>query len=450
MAAPLNEPEPAGAFLERLRAQIEALPIDDWRGRRSVVAFSGGVDSTLLLAGLRRLGWGAPLVAVHVDHGLQNESGDWALKCQSIAGRLDLPCETLSIRVAPAAGASLEAAARAARYRALRQWLKPRDVLMTAHHGDDQLETVLMRILRGTGVRGLAAIHPYSEFGAGCLVRPLLAFSRAEILAQALAWDLEWVEDPMNADPSFDRVYLRTAVLPALKHRWPVAHRQALQLSRQMSEAEALLAELAAIDLGSEADLEAINVARLEALPLARRNNLLRFLIRRLGLPPPAAVQLAELNRAFSAGGDRQPCVAWPGAEARLYRGRLYLMPPLLSADGAGAKLTPEQAWIGTAGRLELRPTAAGGIPDRLVQAGLEVRHRIGGEQLRVPGLTGRKSLKQWFQEQAVLPWMRDRLPLVTADGQILAIADRVIADFGAETCAQRWLPVWTGYRRIR
>ena len=215
---------------------------------RLTVAFSGGLDSTVLLAALCRLELPARVRAVHVDHGLHPQSAAWSAHCASTAAALGAEFVAARVAVDLTAGQGLEAAARDARYRVLGELLAPGEWLLTAHHGDDQLETLLLRLLRGTGVRGLRGIIAFGPFAGGSLGRPLLGFTREQLRAQALAWKLAWLEDPSNQEPRHDRNYLRLHVLPALLARWPSAVQHAERLAEQMSEAEQLLDAVAAED----------------------------------------------------------------------------------------------------------------------------------------------------------------------------------------------------------
>ena len=226
-----------------LRAVLDAWasPFGDHQGSsprlppRLTVAFSGGLDSTVLLAALCRLGLAASVRAVHVDHGLHPESAQWSAHCAATAAAFGAEFAAVRVAVDRASRQGLEAAAREVRYRALGELLAPGEWLLTAHHGDDQLETLLLRLLRGTGVRGLRGIIAFGPFAAGSLGRPLLKFTREQLRAQALAWNLPWLEDPSNREPRHDRNYLRLQVLPALLARWPEAAHSAERLAEQMT-----------------------------------------------------------------------------------------------------------------------------------------------------------------------------------------------------------------------
>jgi tRNA(Ile)-lysidine synthase len=284
-------------------------------------------------------------------------------------------------------------------------------------------------------------------------VRPLLDFSRDEIAAQAARWNLDWIEDPANRQLRFDRSRLRAEVTPALRARWPAAHRAAVRLGRQMIEAETLLEELASADAAAIEDLARIPCAALRALGDARTGNLLRFAIRRLGLPTPSQVHEQQLRRAVRATMRAgATCVGWPGAEARFYRDRLYLMTRLdnPSPPSGGMQLTAGTTLQGAEGHLRL-VTAPAGFPEEWLSPGLSVRYRVGGERFTPIGHSRSKALKQWFQENGVVPWMRDRIPLLFHADTLVGIGDLSISDEARYTGSEhrRWRAVWTDHRPV-
>src|SRR5688572_22845755 len=202
-----SRPDEPHALAAKLRAVLDAwAPLHP--PSAVTVAFSGGLDSTVLLATLCGLGFPARIRAAHVDHGLHPRSGEWNAHCARVAASFGVEFAGVRVDVDRASGDGLEAAARAVRYRALRELVAPGEWLLTAHHADDQLETLLLRMLRGTGVRGLRGIVAFGPFGAGWLGRPLLDVTREELRAEAAARELAWLEDPSNAEPRHDRNYL--------------------------------------------------------------------------------------------------------------------------------------------------------------------------------------------------------------------------------------------------
>jgi tRNA(Ile)-lysidine synthase len=420
--------------------------------RPSVVAFSGGVDSTVLLAALCRLGRRDSVRAVHVDHGLHGDSARWAEHCAAVAASLDVRLETVRVSVDRGGGRGLEAAAREARYRALGERLASGEVLLTAHHGDDQLETLLLRLLRGSGVRGMRGIIELAEFGAGQLARPLLAFSRAALRAQAEHWGLSWLEDPANANLHHDRNFLRAAVLPKLTERWPAAARMAERMAAQMTDAEQLLVAMAIEDAGTLDIAGGIQRAGVAALSPARQRNVLRFVIRNAGLGAPSAVQLEELRVAWlHARVDAQTLVRWPGGEGRVYRQRLYLLAALPPPPKPGYRATigKGMVWSGVAGRVALEPVADGpGLPESWIDAGLTLMFRSGGERFQPLGKTHRRPLRNWLQEAGIVPWMRGRIPLLYRGDRLVAVGDLWLAAAVAVEAAgePRWRVTWTAH----
>jgi tRNA(Ile)-lysidine synthase len=204
------------------------------------VGLSGGLDSAVLLhalVSLQRAGVGSPLRVLHVDHALLPDSAAWASRCERLADAYGTECAVLRIDARPRPGESPEAAAREARYAALAGALRPDEALLTAHHADDQLETVLLQLFRGGGLRGLAAMPRSARLGRGWHLRPLLEFERAELLAWARHERLDWIEDPSNVNARFDRNYLRHDVLPAVRARWPSVARTVARTAGYAAEA---------------------------------------------------------------------------------------------------------------------------------------------------------------------------------------------------------------------
>ena len=330
-------------------------------------------------------------------------------------------------------GESLEAAAREARYAALERQLAPGEWLLTAHHRDDQLETVLIQLLRGAGVAGMAAMPARTRRGQGWHARPLLEVDRAELAAYAARAGLSWQQDPMNDETRFDRAWLRTRVLPAIRERWPAAATTVARSAGHFAEASSLLAEMAAADAAGVLDDGRLLLEGLGCLSPERRVNLLRWWLRRQGLrPPPAARLAAAMPAFFAARRDAAPCLRWDDGEVRRYRGRLYALAPLPGPPQA-LNMNERSLDLGRGlGRFELVPGTEGGLADPL-PAAVALRFRAGGESLRPHHNRPRKRLKDLCQETGIVPWMRDRLPLVYVGDQLAAVGDLwVDADFAA------------------
>jgi tRNA(Ile)-lysidine synthase len=403
------------------------------------VAFSGGMDSValsqLLVNQRRKL---TSLRLIHVDHGLQADSREWAKACASQALRWNVPLITLRAKIHKTRGESPEAAARDARYTLLARAIQPGEVVVTAQHRDDQIETLLLQLLRGAGVPGLAAMPAVATLGAGRLVRPLLGVPRADLETLARAAELRWIDDPSNSDTRYSRNFLRHRVLPAIREHWAGADRALARVASHMAEAADLLAQRGAEDLAPAMDGADLSVTALRALPVTRRRNALRTFIARAGVGMPEASRLNEmLGAMLAARADAQPEVRWPGALMRRRGGRLVLE---LITDAARATTADstlkswrwknEREFIlnGAGDRLALVDDARGPIDLDKLPASLRLRARRGGETLR-PGARARtQSLKKLLQAARVPVEERARLPLLYAgQGRLIAVGDRWI-----------------------
>ena len=407
--------------------------------RELCVAFSGGADSTALLAALAGLKdrMGA-LRAVHVDHGLHPDSRSWGARAVDLARTLRVPCEVLEAKVTPVRGESPEARARAARYRLLAGTLRPGEVLVTAHHEDDQLETVLLMLLRGAGVAGLAAMPELAPFASGLLARPLLTRSRAELEAFVRGAGLPHLEDPSNLEEGPDRNFLRLRVLPIVRERWPGVAATVGRTARHAAEAQALLESLAEADLSAARHGQSLAASALRALPPERRRNALRFWIASRGFSVPPTARLAEIaGPLLAARADAQPAVHWPGAQVERQAGLLTLRPAgsAAAASGEGAwAAPPEITWRwraepvcplpGDLGQIELRADEHGPVDLAALPARLAIRWRRGGERLAIAPGRPRRALKSLLRESQLPLGERARLPLIYGGARLLAVAD--------------------------
>lgn len=432
---------------ERLAALLAQLD-SGWSSSDYCVALSGGLDSTVLLAAMTALlqsGQVRRLRAAHIDHGLQPESARWAEDCRARCAALDVPLATLPLALSPPPGASVEAEARTARYAAFARLLEPGEWLLTAHHRDDQLETVLIQLLRGAGVAGLSAMPARARLGPGWHGRPLLDVDRAEIADYAKKHQLTWLTDPSNAAPRFDRGYLRGSVLPAIRARWPAAAATVSRSASHLAQASRLLSDLAAIDAAGVIDEGRLRVDGLQRLSHDRQVNLLRCWIHARGIRPPAAARLrAALDEMLAARVDAMPLVRWPEGEFRRYRGRLYAMPPLTDPPAIAGNVLNGFVELGPGlGSFGLVAGSQGGLrppldPDPVI------RFRAGGEMLKPAAGRPRKRLKDLCQEVGIVPWMRTRLPLVFVGTRLAAVGDLWIdADLAAPPGGPALQPVW-------
>jgi tRNA(Ile)-lysidine synthase len=391
---------------------------------------------------------------VHVEHGLHPDSGAWAARCVERAASLGLACTVERVGVQAARGESLEAAARDARDAALARALEPGEVLLTAHQADDQLETVLLALMRGSGVAGLAAMPARSAFARGWHLRPLLAFPRAALERHARAHGIESSEDPSNLDQRFARNYLRGEIVPRLARRWPAAALTAARAAALCGEASELADALAAVDLAASERAGRLDARVLRGLSAARARNALRAWIGRAGFGPPSRARLERvLNDVVLARRDAQPCVAWPGVELRRHGDWVHLMAPLPPVPQAPIALAPGRVVdLGALGELAFEECRGAGLSAASIEGrALTLAFRRGGERIRPAGDAHTRELKKLMQSEDVLPWMRGRIPLLHADGRLAAVADLWTEhEFAARGDERAWRVRWSRHPDVR
>lgn len=393
------------------------------------VGYSGGLDSSVLLHALAAMPQARAqgLRAWHVHHGLHAQADGWARHCAEVCRSSAVELTVSRVSVARDAGDGPEAAARRARHAAFETGLGAGEALVLAHHRDDQAETLLLRLLRGSGPTGLASMKPWRECGAGRLWRPLLTVPREALLAYAQAHGLDWIEDPSNDEHRYDRNFLRHRVMPVLRERWPQADAALALSARLAGESERLLDHDDALALARARSLDpqALSRSALRALPAARRARVLRRWIETLGLPPlPTRGVIQIENQLLDARIDAEAEFAWQGAVVRAWRDLLHAerqcpaLPEDWSApwDGSEALVLPD------GGRWRLHGAAA-------FEAPLRAHARVGGERIVLPGRTHHHLLRKVLQDLGVAPWERRRLPLLsTPAGELLAVGDLVLS----------------------
>lgn len=438
---------------------------------RMAIACSGGLDSMVLL----RLAhaWckeeGIALLALHVHHGLSPHADAWMTHVERAASELGIACDHRRVTV-PNDGSGVEAAARKLRYAALGEMCRAHDasLLLTAHHLDDQAETVLLQLLRGSGPAGLSGMDASNRapdlLGDDALVmaRPLLTQPRAALEAYAQALALAWVEDESNQDPRYTRNALRHQVMPALANNFPGFQARIARGAAHVAAAQRMLDELAAQDLAACLDGDAVDLARLAQLSQDRVDNTLRHLFVVRGLAMPSTAWLGEMvEQLFTAREDAQLKVTHPGCVIRRHRGKLYLTPPLAELagmrdpDDAGVleKFGQDFRWQGEpmlafpdyGGTLYFEPAGQGFDAAWLRGQRLTIDFRKGGERLKPAANRPTRGLKAHYQALGVPAWERERLPVVSSALDLLFAAGigmdcHHFGAPGAELIALRWV----------
>lgn len=418
-------------------------------------AYSGGVDSTVLLHVLWRIcrEEGIPLIALHADHGLRDQSADWRRHCEARCREWGIECRSTRLDLAGGGGLGPEGRARAARYRWFREAAGGGAWLFTAHHRGDQAETVLERLTRGSGPRGLRGILPLTRLHGMHVARPLLDAPRDAIRAYAEAHGLIWVSDDSNLDAYFTRNYLRARVLPALQARWPGIETALGRTARVMADAQQILdeaadADLERLDARRERGDPSLDVAAARALGSERRRNALRrWIHREAGVSPG----FARLNRV-AAAVDQYPGNAgglcWPPVDLRFFHGRLYLASPRPVPASVPAWHLERPLPVAGYMVLRARETIGRGLKRDAVAGGVRVAFRRGGEKCRLPGRRHRHTLKNVLQAAGVPPWQRPRVPLVLVGGEIAAIPGLTCCDPFAAGPGEPGLEIEVDYPR--
>ncbi|MCP8898998.1 tRNA lysidine(34) synthetase TilS [Gilvimarinus xylanilyticus] len=425
--------------------------------RRWLVAYSGGLDSSVLLHALVICQPKATIEAVHVNHGLSPHADAWQEHCQRECQTLGVKLHTVKVEVD--GDANIEERARRVRYQAMADLMQPGDYLLLAQHRQDQAETLLYRLMRGAGVKGLAAMAPERGLGGGQLLRPLLDVDRSRLLAYAQSHHLSWITDESNLDEHFDRNYLRHQVLPVLQTRWPAASQTLARSAEHCREAQQLLEDLARLDgelldERGEALGYSICLTELARLPERRRNNWLRYWLQQRFGVVPGHQALADIHQQLLSPGGATPQARVDIAQVQLRRhgSRLYALASALQwtpqPNQSALEWLDKTRPLSLPGgdRLQLTPAATGqvGLSLDCLKQPLQVRWRQGGERCRPQGRAHSQTLKKLLQEYQAPAWLRSRVPLLYVGGELAAVGNMWVnhpfAACGADALALNWL----------
>ncbi len=414
------------AFVAALQQQLNLLPTP----KRYVVAYSGGCDSHVLLQGVTQLQTQLAcqsIVAIHINHGLQQQAAQWQQHCQQVCQQLDVPLQTFELSLDVPKGESLEAYAREARYAAIYAALQPGDMLLLAQHQDDQAETLLLQLLRGSGVKGLASMSVCTAKDQIWVSRPLLTFTRTQIEDYAREMGLSWVDDPSNQDTQLNRNYLRHEIMPLLQQRWPGVSTVLARSAQHQADADQLLDILAEQDYAycQTGNDYCLAITPLQQWAPVRIRNVLRYWLDKIcqAKTLPSTVQLQRImDEMMAAAPDANPMVSWAQATVRRYRDSLYFCPePALSMPQWQVSWDLDQPLLLPSGEsIHAQLSQGTGMDMSQVDLPVQVRFRRGGERCRLPGRAHQHELKKLFQDWGIPPWLRDQIPLIFV-GETLA-----------------------------
>lgn len=396
--------------------------------KRVVIAYSGGVDSHVLLhacAQLQKTLNQFTFQAVYIDHGLHEDSSRWSLHCEKVAIELGIDFTSQQVDARNNKGEGPEQAARRARYAALSNLVDESTVLLTAQHRDDQAETLMLQLLRGAGVNGLASMPTLARFDAGFISRPFLEFSKADILDYANAKNLSWVEDSSNLNESYDRNFLRQQVIPLIRKRWPAFSKTTSRTASHCAEAASLLS-----DVGASLVVETGN-GELDIKPiLDRKEEIQRLVIRQWlstrGVRFPSEKVLSQILMMLSARTDKNPLVEWSGQQVRLFDERLFFTQQRAETAFEPINWRSDKVTLPKPlGDICLKPAVGEGIAKKLWESSeVSIRWRQGGETIKLAARLGNKKLKKLLNEEKILPWVRDSIPLIYLNNELAAVAD--------------------------
>ena len=409
------------------------------------VAFSGGIDSSALLHALAHLPAARKrgLRALHIEHGLHPDSSAWGTHCQQFCDTLNVPFSICQVTVANSPREGLEAAARRSRYRAFEHHLISDECLLLAQHRDDQIETVLLKLLRGAGPEGLGGMRPQRALGKGQLWRPLLGLSRRHLDTYVRTHHLHCINDPSNTDTRLSRNYLRHEILPRLHQHWPQTD-ASIEHSATLCQAAADTLRtqwLPLFEMLHNPTHNTLSVPLWLKLPSALREPILDHWLHGRGLTAPSAAQRRQIQQQCQSRTDCVPCIRWRSTQLHIWKGQLWALP---SADVIPCEW--EKSWDGHPLRLPDGGWLRLSDPQVRLKEPLKIRLRRGGEQIKPVGQPHTRTLRKLFQQAELPPWQRQACPLIHIEDELIAVGDlwcntRGMALFQHHAAYPKWQP---------
>lgn len=466
----LAEPPWFASLSSPLKKALQNIPSSN----NYFVAYSGGVDSSLLLVLASRYlseCRNASVVAIHVNHGISDHAHLWQSHCEAVCHQLGVEFIVQQVAL-KSSKKGIEEAARAARYAVFEQVLPSGSVLLQGHHQNDQAETVLLRLMRGAGVKGIAGIPKTRALNSALIHRPFLDVPRSELLNVAKAFELEWVEDDSNASSDYDRNFIRHEVVPKLERRWERAVSRLAVSANHCSESAELEEALAKIDLDGITQSvygAALSIDGLMQLSLTRQRNAVRYWLQHQGLGFPGEKRFQRIwTELLVARDDASPLIEWSLGAVRRYRNAIFAI-SLKELDGqsdvssnaisisykaqfsgeAECGVLFEETMMGRFYRLrivddvadDIKCTEQAACVNKLLiklpsgDEQVTVKFRQGGEVFKPVGKAHHRPLKKWLHDSNVPPWLRDSIPLLYYNKCLVAIGDLLVSDgFQGET----------------
>ena len=367
--------------------------------KKIVVALSGGVDSVVLLHFLNRH-YPGNIRAVHINHNLSKYSKEWSSFCENLCKKDNIKFKSIDIIIKNSS--NIEENARKKRYLSLTSEILNDEILCTAHHQEDQAETLLLQLFRGSGVAGLAAMPEKKIINGSQLYRPFLNISKTQILDYASENKLNWVEDDSNQNIHFKRNLLRIEFVPKLSGVFNSLTKNIARSAKHQAEALELMHDLAELDITNYVLIvkDRLQVIPLLELPKRRLVNVIRYFIDKQNFLLPSSKVLDEIISLLTAKADAKSIVKWHDYQVRRYRNELYFF------DEFKTQATPPCPYY----------ESLKDLPN------FEIRFRREGQRIELKGKTHSQSLKKILQESKIPPWERDKLRMYYIDGSLRAM----------------------------
>lgn len=421
------------------------------------IACSGGMDSIVLLHLFYSIKnkISQDIEVLYVNHGLQKEADDWAEFCKGQCQQYEIPFAQLQITESCPKGESIEAWAREKRYALIDKVMSKNDVLFTAHHQDDQVETFFLQALRGAGPRGLASMPIIKKRENYFHARLLLNYSRDDLKYYAEENKLIWQEDKSNFNSRYDRNYFRHKLAPVIEERWPAYRETINRLIDNQKEYKALLDEVAFSDikLAQNKNINSLDLDVVKKLSLERQKNIIFVWLKELNLKTPGSRNIEKIiSDVIYSTIEQSPCVNWENVEVRRYKNIVYASKKIKEHDtNAEYNWEPETVLNISDETLVAKSELGKGVSKlKMKGADFIVRYRQGGEKIHPSDYSHSTTVKQLFQERAVLPWLRDRIPLIYINGELVVIPGFCIDErYSADKDESSWDIHWSGYESV-
>lgn len=392
-----------------------------------IVGYSGGLDSTVLLHELAQISFLKPkILVIHVHHGLSPFADEWLIHCKNFCLERALPFQSFYVSIPKTK--NLEEQARIKRFDCFKSIMNSQSCLLLAHHQEDQMETMLLNLARGSGLKGLGGIRESLSFGSGFLAKPLLRIPKKLLTDYAEHNQLKYIEDESNFNTVFSRNYLRQIITPLLKEKWPKISQNFDQCSQHLKDSWDNLQELACMDYPPLMDNPlVINFKKIQQLPIRRLKNVLIVWFHRLDLQIPNTSIIQQILAMMDAREDAQPSVKWSSFQIKRYRDSIYLIAQIPQPNKSTViwSAFPKPLLLNHKEHLVAVSASEGIIVPP--QSQVEIRYRQGGETIRLRGK--KRSLKKLLQEFSIPPWMRENIPLIYVNGQLAAVVDYCVQD---------------------